>query len=148
MKKSIVALFVLALVGCGKETPKATEKPTVAVEPSLYAKVASIDAGAKVAEDSSQTIRAKKSIQQAAVLCKLTEDDIAGKAVKVKSMLEEKKMSAQSVDVLEMIPLVFREKVNGDCNSILARYVTVRDSGMNHAQATVGLNGLINAITK
>ena len=33
MKKSIVALFVLALVGCGKETPKATEKPMVTVGP-------------------------------------------------------------------------------------------------------------------
>ncbi len=146
-KTAVILLSVLALVGCGKEQAPQAQTPTPTQnEPSLYAKVASIDAGTKLTEDNPQTVRVKQSIQQAATLCKLPEQEIAGKAVKVKSILEERKVAVQSVELLEMLPTLYQEKLSSDCAQILVHYISVRQTGMSHADSVKGLGGLIKAV--
>ena len=150
MKKLAIALGVLALVGCGKgdPTPAPSGKPSAATDISLYAKVASIDAGMRLTEESPQTARTKQAIEQAATLCQLPEEAIAGKAVKVQSLLAEQKIAVQSVELLEMIPLVFNKKTDNDCSDILVHYASVRKGGMNHADSVAGLSALVKGVSK
>lgn len=150
MKKLAIVLGVLVLLGCGKQenVPTQQNKPTATAEPSLYAKVASIDAGAKLTEESPETMRVKQAVQQAAALCHLPEEVVAGKAVKVKAILEEKKVAVKSVELLEMMPLVYNEKTVNDCSNILVHYAGVRTSGMSHAESVASLSALTKAISK
>jgi hypothetical protein len=131
----------MMLAACGQSDPSR--------EFSLAAKVASVDAGAKISEDSPTAIRSNVALQNAARVCSESELSVADMSTMTRDLLKEKGIAVNAVEVLEAIPQVV-EKSNiqslGGCSRVLAMYATARVGGQNHLAATNGLRGLLSAM--
>lgn len=118
------------------------------MEPSFAAKIAIIDAGRFVpdVENAPETVRIREALKKAGAVCHASESEIGNGAGVVAKKLQEEKLHAVIVDVLEMLPQVVTPNVESDCPKLLAYYATTRHSGMNHTEATGALRDMLNDI--
>jgi hypothetical protein len=116
-------------------------------ELSFPAKIAMLDAGSPVPETDARVDRIRKALAVASNACKSDEQFIGNVAFKTAKVVRDEKLSASTVELLELIPQIPVAYSSPDeCTKTLAMYATVRHGGMSHTDAVIGLRQMLLAV--
>lgn len=142
--KKLVLLCVLCgvvLLGCGKED-KQQDATSFPIEQQFI--IAS--AGHYVPAEDPSVARAKELIDRASATYGLAKDQVADQAYTAYKIAREDGISVTAMEVLEAATLVHVKDSGGTFASSCAMYITIRKSGTAHAEAMMGLKGLITTV--
>lgn len=135
----IMVLAGLILIGCGKDEQQAKNMP-----PEQQFIVVSV--GHYVPPDDAAVLRAKELIDRAAKTYGISRELVADQAYVTYKLGKEENIQVTAIDVLEGATLAYVENSGVDFSKSCAMYLTLRRSGMPHAESMMGLKGLITAI--
>jgi hypothetical protein len=110
---------------------------------SLAVKLASVDKGMVLTEDSLEAKRARAALREAAPLCVESQQRLADMASVIRNEAATKNIAVGAVEVLEMLVATQYDtggKGRVECAQTMATYLTVRvTAGQNHALAAAAM---------
>ena len=115
---------------------------------SLQVKVASLDAGTLVAENSPQAQRAAAALKAASQRCTVQGQRLADQAVVTAQEVAKQGRPASIVEILEGLDAALANApAPRDCATVLTAYTSLRRDGHSHSHAVVMLRSVDKAIT-
>lgn len=141
MKKIVLLLVVCgaALFGCGGEEQQTKNLP---IEQQFV--IASL--GHFVPPENQAVARAKELIERAAKTYGISKDMAADQAYTAYKIGQKDGITVTAMDVLEAATLAYVADAGMKFSESCAMYLTLRKSGMPHAEAMMGMKGLVTKI--
>lgn len=143
---ALIVSAVVAIAACGPQpqTTKAVDPKSLPVEQKFMTVVE----GHFVPADAPTVARAKTLIDRASTEYGISRDLIADQAYMASKIAKQDQISASAIEILEAATLMHTPGDGLDFAQACAIYLTVRKSGMPHAEALVGTRGLVHAVAK
>lgn len=149
MKKLLVLLFAAALIGCGNDTT--TQSETIGQDRdklTLEQKFAIVNAGHDLKADDPSIARSQELLQRANAEFDDTAEEIADMAVHTSNILKEEGVEVTAMEVLEAAALSKVDNARMKFSEAAAMYATLRKGGQPHAEAMLGMKGMLTALTQ
>lgn len=114
---------------------------------SKHVKIASIDAGRVVAENSIEAARTRDAIKKLQRACPKEKADFPDRITSVtKQELSDKGLYTTATEVIEGVQAIMINYEGQDCTDAFAYYLTTRKTtGFNHAEAVASVRALMVA---
>lgn len=142
MKKLMMVLLIALLTGCGGEQQSETQQ-----QPSLEHKFAIVNAGTMIPETDSSVARARELLKRATLEYGDTPEKIADMSITAAKLLSNDGIEVKPLDVLEAAALTHVGDGTPAFAKTASAYLGLRKNGMSHAEAIVGLKGLLQIAT-
>lgn len=140
MKKLfLAALAGLILIGCGSKEQPPKDMP-------IEQKFIVTSVGHYVPPEDSSVSRARELIDRAAKSYGMSKELVADQAYVTYKTGKESGVEVSAMEVLEGATLAFVDNSGMEFSKNCAAYLTLRKSGMPHAEAMMGLKGLVTNV--
>ncbi len=140
MKKLfLAALTGLILIGCGSKEPPPKDMP-------IEQKFIAVSSGHYVPAEDSSVLRARELIDRAAKSYGMPKELVADQAYATSKIGKESGVDVSAMEVLEGATLAFVDNSGMEFSKNCAAYLALRKSGMPHAEAMIGLKGMITSV--